>query len=243
MTFSSPKAPILHRIGIAIFGRPIQALLDWQSASGYRRVRGLPKNTTPALRDAAVRRAQRARVVSYQWAEKVFRQKSGFPRPGWAARGGLDAWNEIVTNGAAKSISMEYLKKSHLLSRLLWAPDAPWDNSECETDMLSLLYAHARFIAGNTCSAYSGGSILIGIPEHLPHLAIHFRKEITLLDPEWHLRNEMNEHVYQTVSQEQSWREKVAFAKNTQEVFLEKEELNAATSESFTPSRRSRARL
>ena len=243
MTLNTTATSILRRIAIAVLGRPIQALLDWQVASCHRAARAMPKNTPTARLDAALRRGADSRDEAYQWAEKVFRQRSGFPRPGWAARGGLNEWSGIAPARDVKTIPVEYLRQGKLLHELMQAPDAPWDNPECDADMRSLLSAHARFLSGSPSSAASGGGVLLKIPASLPHFAMHFCKEAALLDSEWHLRDALDNPAYQRVTQDAGWKEQVALAKITQEVFLESEELAASTSESTAPSRQSKTRL
>ena len=102
----------------------------------------------------------------------IWREKSGFPAPGWG--NDFEASSRACGVGAPCSFQ-----------KAVEAPDAPWSDSNCQADFMALFSCKASQIANDPLSSLAASWALARIPKSSPEIRRHFLENLARMNPQW----------------------------------------------------------
>jgi hypothetical protein len=153
------------------------------------------------------------------WQLEHFCARHRLPQAGWTQRCGMDSWGQQAPITARQAEVINLMFSSH---------QTPWSEPNTEQDLLCVLRAKARHLAGDPISSIGGSWALSRIPPTRPDLAVFLRRELATLDPDWHKRDLHSDPMMQRLSQAGDWQDEVRHARQSQEAFLESEIISGA---------------
>jgi hypothetical protein len=145
---------------------------------------------------------------------KSWRIASGFPEPGWWARGKL-------------AENPDDSQRSSLVNHCLSDPALQWSNPDPKAvdDIRHLLDYKAVQACQSDMSAFAAAYVFERIPDACSGHADFFRNQLTQADPQWHLREATGEIAHFLRASDPVYADEIERQRQRQQAHLEREQI------------------